>query len=463
MISLHRNPALATNNRLALVAGFGGLLLMMAFAEFDGMQGLSQIQKSNDEIREDFLLRTRVLDRIRADVYVSGTYVRDYLLEPESGKAEGHRYSLLESRNDMDAALSQYRALLNAQESGPFQVLTRELADYWSVLGTVFQWNPQQRRHDGYAFLRDEVFPRRMAMLGIADQIRSINESQLNAGKVRVEATFSRLRRRLTIILGLTIGLGLLLALFSVRRILGLENETSSHLLEISQARTELKQLSARLVEAQEDERRSLSRELHDEVGQALTGVLVEMANLSTLIRARNVDALAEKAAEIKKEVENSISVVRNLALLLRPSMLDDLGLVPALQWQAREVSKRGGVWVKVTAGQVSEDLPEEHKTCVYRIVQEALHNCMQHASARQVEVTVRQEAESLMLSIRDDGKGFDARHERGMGLLGMEERVSHLGGSFAVNSTPGQGTLLQVSLPLLRPVPPPRPARELA
>src|ERR1035441_460805 len=120
MISIARNRALAANNRLVLVAGFGGLLLLMAFAEFDGIEGLWRIQQSNDEIREDFLLRTRVLDRIRDDVYVSGTYVRDYLLEPQSGLAEGHRSSLLEDRNDMDAALSQYRALLNTRESAPF-------------------------------------------------------------------------------------------------------------------------------------------------------------------------------------------------------------------------------------------------------------------------------------------------------------------------------------------------------
>src|SRR5581483_1829642 len=126
-MALKGNRALATNNRLILIAGFGGLLLLMAFAEFDGMQGLRTIQKSNDEIREDFLRRTRVLDRIRADVYVSGTYVRDYLLEPESGKAEGHRYSLREAHNDMDAALDEYRGLLTPRERAPFQVLSREL------------------------------------------------------------------------------------------------------------------------------------------------------------------------------------------------------------------------------------------------------------------------------------------------------------------------------------------------
>jgi signal transduction histidine kinase len=422
------------------VAGFGGLLLLAAFAGFDGIRALSQIRAANDRIREDFLLRTRLLERIRGDVYVSGTYVRDYLLEPESGKAEGHRYSLLESRKDTDAALAAYRALLTPREEPPLLGLVRELDAYWRVLEPVFEWTPQQRQSRGYAFLRDEVFPRRMTMLGIADQIRALNEDQLNGGKARVEALFGQFQRRMGITVGLTIGLGLLLAAFSMRKILGLEAEGAS-------ARVALQNLSARLVEAQEEERRSLSRELHDEVGQALSGILVELANLSQLIRAGNTAATG-KIEEIKHEVEGSIRVVRNLALLLRPSMLDDLGLVPALEWQAREVSKRSGIWVKVDAAGVSETLPEEHKTCVYRVVQEALHNCVQHAQARNVKVTVEQQPAGLRLCIEDDGRGFAAQRERGMGLLGIKERVSHLGGTFAVDSTPGKGTALRVSLP---------------
>jgi signal transduction histidine kinase len=144
------------------------------------------------------------------------------------------------------------------------------------------------------------------------------------------------------------------------------------------------------------------------------------------------------------------------MALLLRPSMLDDLGLIAALEWQAREVSKRSGLWVKVSADQVSEQLPEEHKTCIYRIVQEALHNCEQHASAQHVDVAVRQETDRLRLLIHDDGRGFDARRQRGMGLLGIEERVSHLGGSFTVDSTAGSGTSIEVVLPLRQPSAPP-------
>jgi len=277
------------SSRLILVVGFGGLLLLMGFAGFDSIQTLRQIQKSNDDIREDFLSRTRVLEQIRSDLYVSGTYVRDYLLEPEGQKAESHRLSLLQTRSEMDSELQKYQALLSKQEFDPFHNLTQELAVYWKVLEPVLLWNPAQRRERGYGFLRDEVFPRRTAMLQIADQIARINESQLNAGRERVVRTFSQFRERLAITIGLTIGVGLLLAAFSMNKILRLEAETRTRYQEIATARVELKQLSARLVEAQEDERRSISRELHDEVGQALTGIRVELANVSRQVRSKDV------------------------------------------------------------------------------------------------------------------------------------------------------------------------------
>ena len=440
--------ALAIYSRLMLTIGFGGLLLLMTFAGLDSIQRLRQIQGSNDNIRGNFLARTRLLEQIRSNLYLSGTYVRDYLLEPESSKAEAHRASLLKTRDDMQAALRKYKGLLNEEEAGPFRILNQELGNYWKVLEPVFTWNANERRERGYAFLQDEVFPRRMAMLRIADQIAGINESQLNSGKHAVIQMFSQFRRRSVLTIGLTIAVGFLLAVFSMSKIVRLELEAAARYREIATARAELKRLSARLVEAQEDERRSISRELHDEVGQALTGVRVELANLSRRIRARDTKGAEAKVEEIKEMVEDSVGVVRNMALLLRPSMLDDLGLVPALQWQAREVSKRTGLRVKIAAEGVSEDLPEDHKTCIYRIVQESLHNCVQHAEATTVRVTVRQEAAHILLKIQDDGKGFHAEQERGMGLLGMQERASHLGGTFAVETRPGQGTTVSLLLP---------------
>ncbi len=441
------------NSRLVLTIGFGGLLLLLAFAGFDSVQKLRQIQRRNDAIRESFLARTRLLQQVRSDLYLSGTYVRDCLLEPDAIKAEAHRASLLRTRNRMDAALAGYMALPNEAQAAPLRDLNQALQDYWSILAPVLTWNAGQRRDRGYAFLRDEVFPRRTAMLRIADQIGAIDEAQLDVGKHEVIDMFSLFRRNSLLTIGITIAVGLILAIFSMRHIVALETEAAARYEEIVMARTELKQLSARLVDAQENDRRAISRELHDEVGQALTGVRLELANLSQRIRLRDVPGAEHKLAEIKELVEGSLGAVRNMALLLRPSMLDDLGLVPALQWQGREVSKRTGLRVRVAAEGVSDDLPEEHKTCIYRIVQESLHNCTQHAAATAVRITVRQEPECIRLSIEDNGKGFHPAQERGMGLLGIEERAARLGGALSIESHPGQGATLSVVLPTAKPV----------
>jgi signal transduction histidine kinase len=218
---------------------------------------------------------------------------------------------------------------------------------------------------------------------------------------------------------------------------------------EVAEARTQLKELSARLVQAQEEERRSLSRELHDEVGQALSAVLIELRNLSTGLTVRSEEQSRRHVETIKGLVENTVGVVRNMALLLRPSMLDDLGLIPALKWQARESSKSTSMDVTVAAELDSDELPDEYKTCIYRVVQEALHNCARHAHATSVRIRVEQERNRLLLNIQDDGRGFDVLHTKGLGLLGIQERVTRLGGTCRIHSRPGSGTTLSVELPV--------------
>jgi signal transduction histidine kinase len=232
-----------------------------------------------------------------------------------------------------------------------------------------------------------------------------------------------------------------LLAAFTIRRTLVLERETAHR-------GRELKDLSARLLSAQEEERRAISRELHDEVGQSLSALLMETGNVAAMSPPGS--EVRRHLESIRKLAESSVNVIRNMMLLLRPSMLDDFGLVPALEWQAREVSKRTGIRVHVEAGEIGDDLPDEHKTCIYRVVQEALNNCARHARARSVHVQVNVDPTRIVLIVEDDGRGFESRRIRGLGLVGMEERVNNLGGKFHVESGPGRGTAVTVELPLV-------------
>ena len=422
----------------------------MAFAGFDAISALDKIRTSGDSIREEFLRRDRALEEIRGDLYLSGTYVRDYLLEPEPASAEMHRKSLETTRSDMDRTLAGYAHDVRSGEKRPFEALRADLDSYWHVLSPVFKWSPAERKNKGYAFLRDEVFPRRMTMLHMADQIGAINEQDLRLGNEGILDLFSGFRRRFILTLAFSLLLGFLLAAGTMWSILTLQTVATKRFEEVSIARFELKKLSARLVDAQEQERKGLARELHDEVGQSLTALVLGIGNHAKAVRAIS-NAFDSDIEGLHSLAENTVRVVRNISLLLRPSMLDDLGLVPALQWQAREMQKRYGLAVRVAADNVGDDLGEEHKTCIYRIVQEALNNVSRHAGADTAKIVARQEDNRIVLTIQDNGKGFDVRREKGLGLLGIEERVTQLGGELEVRSEEGHGTLISVVLPLPR------------
>jgi signal transduction histidine kinase len=436
-------------SRTVLFIGFGGLLALMVFAGVDGLRVLRRMQDRSGSIQREFLERGRVLNQIRSDVYLSGTYARDYLLDPGRSAADRSKTELRRLRREMDATLANYAQLMRPEEREPLEGLRRNLNEYWQALDPVLLWGADQRRGSGYAFVRDVVIPRRRAMLSLADEIDEVNRRQVSTGNARLTDLFSEFRYRLIVTLMLTLALGSLLAVFATRRILALESQTTSQYTEVTEARGQLRSLSARLVKTQEEERRALSRELHDEVGQSLSAILVGLSNLVGATPAEVRSLVEREAAPLRRLVEGNVRTVRNLTLLLRPSMLDDLGLIPALEWQGREASRHSGLRVDISAEAVSDELPEELKTCVYRVVQEALTNVARHAEAQSVRIVVQQETARLLLSIQDDGRGFDIARSKGLGLLGMEERVRGMTGSLHVRSETGMGTLISVVLPL--------------
>ena len=225
----------------------------------------------------------------------------------------------------------------------------------------------------------------------------------------------------------------------------------------LRQARAEkalkLKMLSRRLVEAQETERRRIARELHDEIGQALTSAQI---NLQALLQAPEPEPVARRLRESLEVVEHVLEQVRDISLNLRPAILDDLGLVPALRWFTQRQVALVGLRVDFQADPLETRLDTIIETECFRVAQGALTNVVRHARASAVSVELRRDGRRLHLRVRDDGAGFDVgsaweKAVRGssLGLLSMEERAELVGGGVEFNSAPGRGAEVHAWFPL--------------
>ncbi len=225
-----------------------------------------------------------------------------------------------------------------------------------------------------------------------------------------------------------------------------LRKEEQQHL---EHSRHELRRLSASVVEAREEERRRIARELHDELGQRLSALKMDLASLAHDMHREAYDG---RIAAMLEMLDDTVASVRRIAADLRPMMLDDLGLNAAIEWLARESARRMGMEVTVRLGEVDPKLDSRASTAVYRMVQEALTNVARHARATDVRIDLRQIGRELVLTVHDNGIGFptgSARKEGSFGLMGIRERAYLLGGTLEVDNPPGGGGRITVRLPL--------------
>lgn len=215
--------------------------------------------------------------------------------------------------------------------------------------------------------------------------------------------------------------------------------------------------LSRRLLDAQETERRAVARELHDEIGQVLTAVKIHLQALEQ--PARNKASASLTLRETIDIVEHAIQLVRDRSMDLRPALLDDFGLVPAIRWYVERHAARAGFKVELNADPHMARVPTGLETACFRIIQEAVTNVMRHAKATEIDIDIENTSDGVRFSIRDNGVGFDVSAARrrallggSIGIAGMQERVEFLGGTLDIASAPGTGTHIEVFLPLSSP-----------
>ncbi len=432
--------------RWILAAAFLGLLALMLVAGMTALRDLDEMHAREQVARHEFFQRTQALSGLTLSIQIYSETVQHYVAAPESSNGSDVRDRLNRLKSDIDLAFKGYPGGQQTPEIASLQVIERLYAQQKSMLDSMLSWAPDERRRRAPLLIDREIEPLQMELLRRSDQLRLMNDEQLHETDQEMMAQFAQFQGSLTRSIVLALGSGLLLILASMIYILRLEQQTRARYDELVRSRSELERLSARLVDAQETERRNLSRELHDEVGQTLGALLVDFGRLTAALGTCSPD-VEEMVAKMKSVAERSVRSVRNMALLLRPSMLDDLGLVAALEWQGREVSRNSETEVDVQSENVSEDLPDEYKVTIYRLVQEALNNAVRHADARNARVRVEQNRRQIRVTVTDDGHGFDPKRSRGMGMLGMEERVRRLGGRIEFHSAPGQGTTIAAEM----------------
>lgn len=435
-----------------LTAGFGILVALIILTGWGALRRARQIYAEISAIHENDRNGDRIFNEVRTEIHLSGLLVRDFLLDRSHLTAESYRSQLREIRSSIPREIEQVKAVLAPQDAPKLDRLRNELDAYWDSLDPLFEWTPEQKLAYSSAFLRRQVLPRRTAALNIAREIRDLNQANVKQQRIQLEAKEAELPRYILRMLLVTVLLGLSVTGVSIYRTTRLEHRAERDHRRTELAEKELRRLSHQLVRAQEDERKAISRELHDAIGQMLTAQRMELRNLRALRTAPEEEFVShlEDSARLSEE---ALRAVRDLAMGLRPSMLDDIGLAPAIEWQVREFMRRAGVSVDLQMDGVLSDLPDTHRTCIYRVVQEALTNCARHAHATGIRVTVHGGSERITMTIQDNGRGFNTWNSRGkgLGLIGIEERVKELGGHVNVVSQAGKGTIVSAEIPLAR------------
>ena len=429
------------------------LIALLALMLVPALTALRRSEAIYSEVRanqEQFQNTQRIFEELSQNVFTISVTIREFLLDTSPDAGRVYRAKLNAVRDQLQADILLFSQVLPADGDAVLQQLKREVDSYLAVVSPIFDWDAKQRAERSAYFLREEQRPRRETILAVAQELSEINATVYAQQQRRTTESERWFRSELTKSVLFAVLAGIVISGAGILRMRWLERRASEQRQRAEEITQEIRNLSAQLRHAQEEERRTISRELHDDVGQQLTAMRMELGTLERLRTASDGEFDA-RVAELKAIAEQSLHVVRDIAAALRPSVLDDLGLAAAIQKQAREFSKRTGVDVSVNVDGPFDVLRDPHRTYIYRIVQEALTNCAKHAHARHITVTLVENGGATELTVADDGVGFDSTRlpKNGLGLIGMEERVRELGGVARVRSVPGQGTTIQATIPL--------------
>lgn len=448
----HEQRSRESGLRTLLVIGFGGILALWLLSAFVLVRQMAKTDDRSLSIRSRFLRNDQALSTVRTQTLLSSVYLRDALLETNVDRAADYRDKLQQIRSEVEQALKQYVPRGEAEvERSQWDRLQAELRDFWTTSGPLLAATQMPDRASAMASLRDHVIPKRETVIRISDRIDTLNQEAFAAELRELSRLRASLRTAVWQISLIAVALGAVIAVTASRRARQLEARVrEQHEREVAYT-GDLQRLSGQLMRAQEDERRRLARELHDEVGQGLSALKLELAAVE---RAEGSPQFLEALEEARGIADTTLRTIRDLSQALHPSMLDDLGLSDTATWYVRAFSRRTGISAELAVEHLEQRLTPDIEACSYRVLQEAMTNIARHAHASRCRVQIARAERSLRLVIEDNGRGMPTSRsataeERGLGLMSVRERVAHLGGSVHISGGHDGGTILTVELPV--------------
>jgi signal transduction histidine kinase len=427
--------------------GFGATFGLWLAAGYYFTQRMEDVARESDRVNVRYMEAQEQLSTVRTQVLYGSVAVRDALLDPDPASLGRYRRRVEETYDAVDTVLREYVPILNlADERARVEALRREIEGFRTTLLAVLASDRRQWR-DQAPLLLSRIMPRRTSVMQVSDEIQSLNRSAFVQQQQALAVIYATTQRRIWETLGLAVAASLGIALLATIYVGRLEADLHRRRMKELQTSSDLQRLSTKLLKVQEDERRAIARELHDEVGQVLMAIKVEITLAQRRIEAMGgAPRLLDDAQSI---TDGALHTVRDLSHLLHPAMLDDLGLPAALDWYLSGFGRRHGITVELLHERMDERLEPQTEAAIYRIVQEAMTNVAKHARAAVAVVFVRRVDDTVLVTIEDNGIGFDPeRARRGLGLIGIRERVAHLEGTVLIDAAPGRGTRLTINLP---------------
>ena len=442
--------------KAAVILGFSITLGVWLVTGYRSAQRMAAVQREAQQVSARYMQAQELLSTVRAHVLLASVHVRDALLDPDLSHAGSYRAQVEEAYAVIRDALGRYNppseSPLTAERLNGLRI---EIEGYYATIIDVLDHDLVTPGRDVRAVLRTRLSPRRDLVIRVSEEIHALNRVAFVEQQRDMAALYASMQRRIWSQLGLALTLSLVIALAASVYASRLEQRLRRQMLKEAETTTELQRLSAQVITAQERERRIIARELHDDIGQALSAIKMELSLAERAIASGA--PVAPKLLPARTITDNALQSVRDLSRLLHPAILDDLGLPAAIDAYLKESGDRYGLWATASHEGLDARLSPEVEAAAYRIVQEGVTNAGKHARAKSCSVQLKYSADRLTITLDDDGIGFEpgevvaAAGGRGLGLVNMRERAANLGGMFQVVSRRGGGTRLVIELPAER------------